>query len=207
MRFLSVIAGIVCASAAFAQSDRGSLTGTIADPAGAVVANAAIQVKNTENGAIYDGGTSATGNFTIPVPTGTYDLKVAVPGFKTYVRQGILVPVAQDVRADITLEVGASTDSITVQAESPLLKTESGEISHNVEIDRLNALPLFRASTSVRNPYSVATVLPGMTATQATNSFQNPGSERNAVEHAGVPRGRSGFHQRIVADHDRTDAA
>ena len=124
--------GVLFAATAFAQSDRGSLTGTITDPAGAVVANVAIQVRNTENGAIYESGTSATGNYVIPVPTGIFDLTVTVAGFKKYVRTNITVPVAQDVRLDVTLEVGASNESITVQADAPLLKTESGEMSHNV---------------------------------------------------------------------------
>src|SRR5579871_3066610 len=169
----AIIATLFVTATVFAQSARGSLTGTIADPAGAVVANAAIQVKNTENGAIYESGASATGNYVIPVPTGTYDLTVSVPGFKKYVRSGIMVPVAQDVRADVTLEVGQATESVTVEATAPLLKTESGEISHNVEIDRMNALPVLRASQSIRNPYAVATVLPGMNYTQYSNSYQN----------------------------------
>ena len=99
--FAAMIGMLFAEAMAFAQSDRGSLTGTISDPAGAVVANAAIQVRNTENGAIYESGASATGNYVIPVRTGVYDLTVTVPGFKKYVRSGIIVPVAQDVRVDV----------------------------------------------------------------------------------------------------------
>jgi hypothetical protein len=174
MRFLSIItAAAMFVSLASAQSDRGSLTGTIADPAGGVVANAAIQVRNIENGAIYQSGTSATGNYVIPVPTGTYELTVTVQGFKKFVRQGLFVPVAQVVRVDIALEVGATTESITIEASTPLLKTESGEMSHNIEINQLDALPVLRASTSIRNPYSASTLLPGMNLTNTTTTYQN----------------------------------
>ena len=55
-----------------AQSDRGTITGTIADPAGAVVANAPIEVRNLETGAVYNVGSSATGNYVVQVPAGTY---------------------------------------------------------------------------------------------------------------------------------------
>src|SRR5438105_3994178 len=109
--------------AAFGQSDKGTITGTISDPAGAVVASAPIQLKNTETGLLYEAATSATGNFTIvQVPAGSYEMTVIVPGFKRYLRQNITVAVAQTIRLDVALEVGAATDSITVTSEVSLLK-------------------------------------------------------------------------------------
>jgi hypothetical protein len=60
-----------------------------------------------------------------------------VPGFKNYVRQNIAVAVAQTVRVDVTLEVGAATESVTVTRETSLLKTESGELSHTIEAQRV----------------------------------------------------------------------
>src|SRR5437867_1869275 len=100
---------------ALAQSDRGSITGTVSDPAGAVVANATIQIRNVENGAIYQAGTSATGNYTLAqLPAGQYELSTAVTGFKNYTRQGIRVNVAETYRVDVTLEVGSNTESVTV---------------------------------------------------------------------------------------------
>ena len=156
----------VCCISAFAQGDRGSITGTVADPAGAVVAGAVIQVRNTETSATYEAGSSTTGNYVVEVPTGNYELTVNVPGFKKYVRQNLTVPVAQTLRIDVTLEVGAATESITVNEAAPLLKTESGELSHNVATDTLNNLPVLGigagASTAgIRNPYAVLQVLPG----------------------------------------------
>jgi hypothetical protein len=72
---------------AFAQSDRGTITGTVSDPAGAVVAGAAIEARNTETGAVYPVAASNTGNYTIAeVPAGTYEVTVTVPGFKKLVR-------------------------------------------------------------------------------------------------------------------------
>ena len=151
----------------FAQSDRGTITGAILDPAGAVVANAPIQVKNVETGAVYQAGSSATGNYTLAqIPTGTYEMTVAVSGFKRFVRQNIFLPVAQTVRIDVSLEVGANTESVTVSEAAPLLKTESGELSHNIATNTLNSLPVLgiganASSAGIRNPYAVVQLLPG----------------------------------------------
>jgi hypothetical protein len=155
--------------AAFAQSDRGTITGTVVDPAGAVVAAAAVEIKNVATGAVYQAGTSATGNYTLSqLPAGQYELSVTVPGFKKYVRPGITVEVAQVYRVDVTLEVGSSTESITVSEAAPLLKTESGELSHTVNTDSVDTLPVLQTgaaagASGIRNPYAVVQLLPGST--------------------------------------------
>ncbi len=156
-------------SAIFAQSDRGTITGTVFDPAGAVLAGAPVQIKNVDTGAVYQAGTSATGNYTLAqLPAGTYELSVTAPGFKKYLRPGITVEVAQVYRADVMLEVGSNTESVTVSAEAPLLKTESGELSHNVNIGTLDSLPVMSIGSAagqagIRNPYAVVQLLPGST--------------------------------------------
>src|SRR5438270_4209345 len=87
-------------------------------------------------------GSSETGNYTLAqLPAGTYELSALLPGFKRFVRTGVIVSVATILRIDITLEVGAADESLTVEAASPLLKTESGEVSHNLTTDQVNNLP------------------------------------------------------------------
>src|ERR1051325_5927480 len=86
----------VAALVAFGQTDRGTLTGVIADPAGAVVANAAIELRGAETGTQYQAVTSATGNYTFTqLPVGTYELTVAVAGFKKLTRSNIRIQSAQ----------------------------------------------------------------------------------------------------------------
>jgi len=152
--------------AAFGQSDRGTITGTVADPAGAVVAGAQIEAKNVSTGAVSNVVSSQTGNYTISqLPAGNYEITVAVQGFKKVVRQNINVQVASTIRIDIALEVGATTESVTVTDTTSLLKTESGEVSHNFETNRLNQLPVLTLGGAglgnVRNPLQVVTLLPG----------------------------------------------
>src|SRR5207249_1261000 len=132
-----------------------------------VVPKDPIEAKNLESGATYQAGSSTTCNYTLSqLPTGTYEMSVTVPGFKKFVRQNIALPVAQTVRIDVSLEVGSNTESVTVTEAAPLLKTESGELSHNVSTDTMNNLPVTgigagAGQAGIRNPYAVLQVLPG----------------------------------------------
>jgi Carboxypeptidase regulatory-like domain/TonB dependent receptor len=158
---------VLCSAAVFAQSDRGTITGTVADPAGAIVAGAAVEAKSVDTGSTYPVATSGTGNYTISsLPPGNYDLTATVTGFKKTTRTGVQVSVATTVRIDFQLEVGATTDSVTVNAEAPMLKTESGELSHQVSYERADNLPLLTLGGTgglgnVRNPLQVVNLLPG----------------------------------------------
>src|SRR5215470_15858301 len=109
-----------------AQSNQGTITGTISDPAGAVVPAAQIEARNSETGVVYRGGTSNTGNYVIPVPAGTYEIAVTVPGFKKFVQSNVQVQVATDTRKDVRLDIGGASEVVTVADTAPLLKTESG---------------------------------------------------------------------------------
>ena len=167
----------VSAAAMFAQNDRGTITGTISDPAGAVVANAAVEARHTDTGAVYPVAASDTGNYTIvQLPSGNYELTVTVPGFKKYVRSGLVVQAAQTIRVDATLEVGSATESVTVSGEATLLKTESGELSNTVATQTMNTLPLLSVgsnSSGIRNPFNVVALLPGAFF-QPAPSFTGP---------------------------------
>jgi hypothetical protein len=94
-RLAALVLGLLLSGVAVAQSDRGTITGTVSDPAGAVVASAAVEARNQATGALYTGASSGTGNYTLTqLPAGTYDLSVSSAGFKRYVRTGITVEVA-----------------------------------------------------------------------------------------------------------------
>jgi hypothetical protein len=171
------IAGLflICTLAAFAQGDRGTITGTVSDPTGAVVPNANIQVTNSDTSASYKVATTNTGNYTLAnLPVGTYVLLVDASGFKRFERPNLVVQVAGTIRVDAVLEVGSSTDTITVSTEAPLLKTESGEISHQVDYAQADMLPLFTTNGAggtlgnIRDPLAVLNILPGAQQTTDT---------------------------------------
>jgi hypothetical protein len=122
----------------FSQGDRRTITGTVNDTSGAVLPGVSVVATNTETGTKYETVTTETGNYTlVQLPVGSYELTAELPGFKRYVQQGIRVGVAQMLRVDVSLQVGANTEEITVNADARLLKTESGEISHTIQAQRL----------------------------------------------------------------------
>src|SRR5947207_15555870 len=124
MRKGSLLIGVcllLTAAIAVGQTDRGTITGAVSDASGAVIPGVAIEAKNVQTGAVYQAGSSETGNFTLAqLPAGTYELSAALPGFKRFVRPGVMVSVATVLRIDVSLQVGAAGDSVTVEAASPL---------------------------------------------------------------------------------------
>jgi hypothetical protein len=158
----ALVCVLLCFGAAHAQSDRGTITGTVSDPAGAMIPNAAIEAKNLQTGAVYQTVSSATGNYTLAqLPVGTYQLTASVTGFKQYVRTGITVMVAQILRIDIPMEVGSISETVTVSADAPLLKTESGELAHNIPTQRLDDLPVMSIAGGIRSAYTAVNLIPG----------------------------------------------
>jgi len=170
MRFFTTIGlFLTFAAAVFAQTAAGTITGTVADQTGAIVANAMVQAKHVETGTVYDAAASSTGNYTVSqLPVGTYEISAAVPGFKKYTRGGVTVTVASVVRVDISLEVGNASESVTVNEATALLETESGELSHNVQTTRMDDLPILgqgssiAGSAGIRNPGAVGYITPGV---------------------------------------------
>ena len=157
------------------QSDRGTVTGTIADPANAVVPGAKVTVKNSETGTVATTLTTPTGNYTlVSLPAGVYELTVEAPGFKKTTQTGVQVQVAQISRLDISLQVGAATESISVTAEAPMMKTENAEQSINVSGERINNLPINFGggggnTGNVRSWTAFAMLSPGVVGTAENN--------------------------------------
>src|SRR5439155_11305295 len=149
----------------FGQTERGTITGTVSDPTGAVIPGANVVAVNTETAARYETISTETGNYTLAqLPSGVYQLAVELPGFKKYVRQGLTVQAAQIIRIDTSLEVGSNAEEVTVEADAPLLKTESGELSHVITTQRIDSLLIlqtgsFAGSGGIRNPFTVVALI------------------------------------------------
>lgn len=163
-RLFTIAAALICSLSLFAQSDRGTITGTVTDAAAALVPGASVAATNPETGVQFRTATTNTGNYTIPsVPAGSYDVTIEQAGFRKFQQTGIRVQVAQSVRVDVTLQVGSTAESIIVTDVAPLLKSESAEQSTTISGDRINALPLNFAlgAGAVRNPLSFVQLAPG----------------------------------------------
>ena len=165
-------------SLAFGQGATATITGTVSDPSGLAIAAATVQATSAETGAMYSAGTTATGNYAIPnLPVGTYTLTVMAPGFKTYTHTNLALAATQIAREDVTLQVGATTESVTVEAQASLLKTESGEMSQNVTLQQMQDLPMLGIGTvnsgtsGYRNPYNTLMTLPGVGTFTTSGTF------------------------------------
>ena len=181
---------LALAGVAAAQTNHGTITGTVQDPATAVVPNAAVVATNVETGAVYQTLATATGNFTVPsLPAGNYSVSVEAPGFRKYIGKNVRVQVAQVARLDVTLEVGATTESITVEGAAPQLKSESVEQSINVSGNRINSLPLNFGGGggnigAIRAPLTFMVLSPGVAGTGTTGRVngQPPNTYRVFVD-------------------------
>ena len=172
MRLVSVLCFLLTSAAAMlAQNDRGTITGEVKDQGGAVIPNVIVTATNDGTGAVSKTTTTETGNYTIPsLAAGIYRLRVEVAGFKNFVQENIQIQVAVTNRVDITLQIGAATDTITVTSDAPPLKTESAEQSTVIQTERINALPLNfggggGSSGNIRSPFAFNMLSPGVTGT------------------------------------------
>ena len=164
---------LLSVSAMFGQTSLATVTGTITDTTGAVIANAPVTLRNLENGQVYTASSSATGNYSVAqLPIGDYDLAVTSPGFKTYSHTKFHLAAAQIMREDILLEIGAASESVTVSAESSLLKTETSELSQNVTLSQLNNLPILivgATGSGFRDPFQAVRLVPGVRYAAGSN--------------------------------------
>ncbi len=167
------VALVLCASPGFGQTALATVTGTISDSTGAVVANAPVSLKNLETGQIRTAASSNTGNYTVSqLPIGDYDLTITVPGFKTYTHSKFHLAASQTMREDVVLEIGQATESVTVAAESSLLKTETTEVAQNVTLSQLNNLPVLAIGSTnegFRDPWASVRLVPGINYLAGSN--------------------------------------
>ncbi len=141
--------------------------------------NAKIAIANTNTGTKTDTVTTGTGNYTLlGLPAGSYTLSIEHPGFSKYEQTNLLVQVAVTTRVDIVLKVGAATDSVSVTAESTLLKSESAEQSTTITGTQIAELPINFGigAGAIRNPLSFAQMTPGATFNGWNNISINGGN-------------------------------
>ena len=154
----ALLALVATAGAAFAQAVSGTILGTVTDSTGAVVANAKVTIVNEGTGLTRTVTADSNGEYTAPaLPTGHYTITSEMTGFKTVALSNIEVGVDQRVRINIKHEVGAMTESVSVQAETPLLQTSSSELGTTVTNQQIEALPL-----NGRNFVNLTRTIPGV---------------------------------------------
>ena len=156
---------------ATAQSDRGTLTGTVKDGSGAVVPGAKVTLTNTQTGVSFNVPTNDAGDFTVPqLQPGVYNLRVEKDGFRPATLTGIVLNASATVRADATLEVGAAAQAIEVSASAVALSTENAKTSVTMNNKLVDELPLVVGGT-MRSPFNLARMTPEAKNVGGDNGF------------------------------------
>ena len=163
-----------------AQQIGASITGHVFDPSGAAVSGADIKVISTTTGSVYTAGSDSAGIYQLPfVPIGTYTLSVEQSGFKKYVQEGIALVAEQKAVIDVTLQLGAVTQSVSVVANAPILQPESGDRSATISNVRLDP-EVFRGQNTIVTTWFT----PGATITtgvQKIRPWDNLGTQSTII--------------------------
>jgi len=170
----SLAAVVVLAAAAQAQTSRGTVSGTVTDPSGAVIAGAGIVLTHTRTGVRRPGTTNDAGIYRFDaVDLGAYELKVTQPGFKTFLATGLGVEANRTITIDPRLEVGSEAIGVQVSAEAETLMVRDGPLRGGNFLPRqVSQLPLVGL-----NPLSLARALPGVVQPSGTALIQLGGGE------------------------------
>ena len=125
------------------QTINGTIVGTVSDPSQAAAPGAKVTVTNVQTNEQREVTTSPTGDYVLSaLPLGTYRVKVGLSGFKTSIRENILVSSGQPIRVDFRLAVGQTNQTVTVSGQSPVLQTESSGVQSVVGTEQLTQLPV-----------------------------------------------------------------
>jgi len=158
-RCLSVCAALfVSGVALYAQQTTATLTGTAADPSGAVLPGVKVKLTHTSTNVVRETETDSAGVYSIPfLPAGNYQLSASATGFKTFNVQPFDLQVGQTARVDLRLEVGEVTQSLEVSASASVLQTESASVGAVIDGGKIVDLPL-----NGRNFVQLAQLIPGV---------------------------------------------
>ncbi len=142
----------------FAQEFRATLTGRVVDPSGASVAGVPVVVRHAATNETSTGTTDAQGSYTVPfLRPGAIAVSVEAPGFKRFTQDGVTLRVGQTATLDITLEVGAVTDQVTVTGEAALLETAKADRGTVIDKRSVQEFPL-----NARNPFMLSMLVAGV---------------------------------------------
>jgi hypothetical protein len=115
----------------------------VTDSTSAIVPNATVKLVNDQTGESYTAVTGESGSYTIPlIKPGDYTLTVEARGFKAARRAGVILETGTSARMDVSLEVGAVSDVVNIEATAPILQTENASVGTVIRNESIVNLPL-----------------------------------------------------------------
>src|ERR1700679_3502340 len=182
---LAICAFFLCAATAFAQAGRGSISGAVTDPNGAIVPSAKVTLLNQATGGTQHTVSSSAGLYTfISLNPGEYQVTASHAGFASIALSKVMVNVDQVTEANIKLQVGAAAETVTVTDTSDLVETSNSTVGLLIGADTIDRVPLL-----YRNVYDLAQLSAGVTppngspnSSDSMQSIQNISSGRPGVD-------------------------
>jgi len=170
---LTVVALLALPSPGHAQVLYGSIIGQVTDPQRAALPGVAVTATNTGTGLKLETVTDETGNFVFRnLQPGTYDITATITGFKELKQTDLSVSAGNPKRVDLMLALGGMQESVTVTAETTLIKTEKADLSAELNSKAVTTLPL----NQYRNYQTLLNLVPGATPVQFQNAeIDTPG--------------------------------
>src|SRR5881296_3843486 len=127
----------------FGQNFSAAISGSVRDTTGAVIPGTTVTAKHTETGLTRTVQSNEEGGYTMPqLPVGSYEITAEKPGFRTHVRRGITLVVAQEAVVNLTLDVGDLAEKITVTEEIPIVNTTLNSVSGLINEKQIKDMPL-----------------------------------------------------------------
>ncbi len=161
-----LLAALACTAQTQAQEISGSVVGTVTDSAGAVLAGTTVKVTDLGTGEVRTATTDGQGNYQLlSLQPGEFKLEVDAAGFKHYARSPIDVRVGEAARANVTMEIGAQSESVVVTTAAPIMQTDSASLGQVVEGEAVQTLPL-----NGRNVLALVALVPGVVPQGASSS-------------------------------------
>ena len=161
--WMLVIVCLLGAGAAFAQVNRGSITGIVTDQSGAVVPDVAITITNAGTGVANNVTSNSSGVYNVPLlDPAIYKLAAEKEGFKKYTQTSIVVNVGQTIRVDFSLSLGSKTETVEVVASALQIERETSDLGTTVTSREVRDLPLTSFGDQ-RSATSFMQLAPGVT--------------------------------------------
>src|SRR5437868_693536 len=122
--FFAVTLALILCIPSVGQVGKGSISGSVVDPQGAVVSGAQVKAKNVETGGVFTTTSDSAGIYRLNLlPVGTYNVEVTAQGFKTSSQNGVVVGAGRDSALAVHLAVGETSTTVEVTSEAPLIET------------------------------------------------------------------------------------
>jgi len=155
-----------------AQVRSATITGTVQDSSGAVVVGASVGVTNSDTHTSFTSTTNRTGDYTVPyLQNGTYSVTITKTGFKQFIVESLHLDPGQTAKVDASLTIGATTETVQVQASALLMQTETSEVAGITTAEQIDSLPNIS-----ENPFYYAGLQNGVVPRNQTSSTQNANS-------------------------------